>query len=75
VRRGTFRDVESECPRTRNYLRCGTGKNCRFADDLHRVILAAEALTTLAPEDYIGPLGAPPLSAMARLRSPSLITR
>jgi hypothetical protein len=29
-------------------------------------------LTTLAPEDYIVPLGALPLSAMARLRSPSL---
>jgi hypothetical protein len=29
-------------------------------------------LTTLALEDYIDPLGALPLSAMARLRSPSL---
>ena len=29
-------------------------------------------MTTLAPEDYIVPLGALPLSAMARLRSPSL---
>jgi hypothetical protein len=36
------------------------------------LILAAEALTMLGPEDYIDPLGAPPLSAMARLRSPSL---
>ncbi len=38
-------------------------------------ILAAEALTIPGCEDYIDPLGAPPLGAMARLRSPSLFTR
>ena len=36
------------------------------------LILVAEPLTMPTPEDYIDPLGAPPPSAMARLRSPSL---
>jgi hypothetical protein len=50
------------------------GKNCRFPLSTGR-IFPAKALTIAAPEDYIHPLGAPPLGAMARLRSPSLFTR
>ena len=40
-----------------------------------RGILPRRALTIGPVEDYIDPLGAPPLGAMARLRSPSLFAR
>jgi hypothetical protein len=36
---------------------------------------ALEPLTMAKGEYYISPLGAPPLGAMARLRSPSLFSR
>jgi len=54
---------------------CEKARKDRSFIGIERRNLERETLTMRLAEDYIGGLGAPPLGAMARLRSPSLFTR